>query len=93
VTAFAIPPSSVGYWLERLQEYHVHAEPARDRLGEEAIRLVDPDGMLLELIASKHRDEIQPWTEGPAPAEHSVCGLHSIAAVVENHEGTAALLT
>src|SRR6266481_3596451 len=38
VTAFAIPPKSVVYWLERLQAYHVHAERARDRLGEEVIR-------------------------------------------------------
>jgi hypothetical protein len=49
--------------------------------------------MLLELIASRHRDEIQPWTEGPVPVEHSVYGLHSISAAVENHEGTAKLLT
>ena len=25
-TAFSIPPESVGYWLERLKEYHVSAE-------------------------------------------------------------------
>ena len=31
-TAFAIPPSSVGYWLERLQEYHVRAERAPDHI-------------------------------------------------------------
>ena len=91
-TAFVIPPGSVGYWLERLQEYHVHAERVPDRLGEEVIRLVDPDGMLLELIASKHRDEIQPWTEGPVSPEHSIRGLHSVSAAVENHEDTATLL-
>jgi glyoxalase family protein len=92
-TAFAIPSGSVGYWLERLQASHVHAERAPDRWGEEVIRLVDPDGMLLELIGSKHRDEIQPWTKGSVPPEHSVYGLHSVSAAVENHEGTAALLT
>ena len=92
-TALAIPPGSVGYWLERLQEYHVHAERVPDRWGEEVIRLVDTDGMLLELIASRHRDEIQPWTEGPVPPEHSIGGLHSVSAALENHEGTARLLT
>ena len=92
-TAFAIPTGSVGYWLERLQEYHVSAERVPERFGEEVIRLVDADGMMLELIASKPDDEIQPWTDGPVPAEHSIRGFHSVSAAVGNHEGTAALLT
>ena len=50
-TAFAIPPDSIGYWLERLKQQHVTAEKAPTRFGEEVIRLVDPDGLMIELIA------------------------------------------
>ena len=59
-TAFAIPPDSIGYWLERLKQQHVTAEKTSTRFGEEVIRLIDPDGLLIELIAvqafaCKHR--------------------------------------
>ena len=49
-TAFAIPPNSIGYWLERLKQQHATAEKAPTRFGEEVIRLVDPDGLMIELI-------------------------------------------
>jgi glyoxalase family protein len=92
-TSFAIPTGSVGYWLERLKDYHVSAERAPERFGEEVIRLVDTDGMLLELIASTIDGDVQPWTEGPVPAEYSIRGFHSVSAALESHEDTAILLT
>jgi glyoxalase family protein len=83
----------LGYWLERLREYHVSAERAPERFGEEVIRLADTHGMLLELIASSPDGEIQPWTAGPVPAEYSIRGIHSVSAALQSHEGTATLLT
>jgi glyoxalase family protein len=92
-TAFAIPAASVGYWLERLKEHRVVARRAPERFGDEIIRLADPDGMLIELIASTPGNEVQPWTEGPVPGEHSIRGLHSVSAALETREGTTTLLT
>jgi glyoxalase family protein len=92
-TALAIPSGSIDYWLKRLRDYHVSAERLLDRFGEEVIRLVDADGMLLELIASNHPGEIQPWSESPVPIEHSIRGFHSVSAALPHHEATAAFLT
>jgi glyoxalase family protein len=92
-TAFAIPSGSVNYWLKRLREHHVSAERLPERFGEEVIRLVDADGMLLELIASNHRGEIQPWADSTVPVEHSIRGFHSVSLASEHHEATAAFLT
>ena len=67
-TAFAIPPDSIGYWLERLKQHHVTAEKAPTRFGEEVIRLVDPDGLLIELIAvvaGVSPANIEPWPRQP----------------------------
>jgi glyoxalase family protein len=92
-TAFAIAPGSVNYWLERLKEYHVPAERLPGRFGEEVICLADTDGMLLELVATQSGDEVQPWIEGPVPAEHSIRGFHSVLASVQSHQETTTLLT
>jgi glyoxalase family protein len=91
-TAFAIPLGSINYWLERLREHHVAAERLPERFGAEMIRLVDADGMLLELVATQSGNEVQPWSEGSVAAEHSIRGFHSVSATVENHQETATFL-
>ena len=92
-TAFAISPESTGYWLERLKEHHVTAEKTPMRFGEEVIRLMDPDGLLIELTASSSGGRVEPWTNSPIPAEHAVHGFHSVSMALEGYERTARLLT
>jgi glyoxalase family protein len=90
-TAFAIPPGSAGYWLDRLKEQHVSAERTPKRFGEEVVRFADPDGMLIELIESTPNDEVVLWSEGSG--EHAIRGFHSVSATLQSHEETAKLLT
>ncbi|HEY6071070.1 MAG TPA: ring-cleaving dioxygenase [Chthoniobacterales bacterium] len=94
-TAFAISSDSVGYWLDRFKEHHVTAEKI-SRFGEEGIQFIDPDGLLLELIAvaaGVSPANVEPWPNGPVPAEHAVRGFHSVSAALEGYERTARLLT
>jgi glyoxalase family protein len=91
-TAFAISPDSVGYWLERFNQQHVSAERI-SRFGEEGIRFTDPDGLLIELIASHSLPRVEPWPDSPVPGEHALHGFHSVSAALEGYERTARLLT
>jgi glyoxalase family protein len=91
-TAFAISPDSIGYWQDRLQQQQVAAEKI-SRFGEEGIRFVDPDGLLLELVGSRTLAAVEPWREGPIPLEHAVRGFHSVSASLEGYENTARLMT
>lgn len=92
-TAFAISPDSVGYWLDRFKEQHVTAEKTSARFGEEVIRFTDPDGLLLELIASDSSGKTESWVDSSVPEEHSLRGFHSVSAALEGYERTAKLLT
>jgi glyoxalase family protein len=92
-TAFSIPLNSLGFWLERLQQQHVTAEKTSTRFGEEVIRFLDPDGLLIELIASSGQGKVDPWPDSPVSAEHAVRGFHSVSAALEGYERTARLLT
>src|SRR5205823_6159140 len=95
-TAFAIPPDSIGYWLEHLKQQHVTAERTSPRFGEEVIRLIDPDGLLIELIAvgaDVSSANIDLWPDSPVLAEHAVHGFHSVSAALEGYERTARLFT
>ena len=95
-TAFAISPDSLSYWLERLKQHHVTAEKVSARFGEEVIRFVDPDGLLIELIAVATGvlpANIEQWPHSPVPVEHALRGFHSVSAALEGYEKTARLLT
>ena len=92
-TAFSIAQSSVGYWLQRLQQQHVAAERTPSRFGEDVIRFVDPDGLLLELIASNSLAPVEQWPDSSVPPEHALHGFHGVSAALEGYEKTARLLT
>jgi glyoxalase family protein len=91
-TAFAISPNSIGYWLERFKEHHVTAEKTSARFGEEVIRFIDPDGLLLELIVSNSAGHSELRVDGTVPTEHSLRGFHSVSAALEGYERTVNLL-
>ena len=92
-TAFAISPDSISYWLDRFKEHHVAAEKTSPRFDEEVIRFADPDGLLLELIASSSTANTEIWPASPVPAQHSLRGFHSVTSALEGYERTAKLLT
>jgi glyoxalase family protein len=92
-TAFAISSNSIHYWLERLKQQHIAAERIASRFGEEVIRFVDPDGLLLELVASDSLPSVEQWSDSPIPPEHALRGFHSVSAALEGYEKTARLLT
>jgi glyoxalase family protein len=95
-TAFAIPLDSIGYWLERLEQHHVTGEKTSTRFGEEVIRLLDPDGLMIELIAGAAGlsvANIDPWPDSPIPAEDAVRGFYGVSAALEGYERTARLIT
>jgi glyoxalase family protein len=92
-TAYTIPEGSTGYWLERLKAHGVAVERPTARFDEEVLRFTDPDGMAVELIASKSPGSVQPWDDGPVPAEHILRGFHGVSAALDDTADTARLLT
>lgn len=93
-TAYLIRPDSLGYWIDRLEGRGIDVERI-ERFDETALRLTDPDGIGLELVASEAATEADaiPWPEGPVPAEHQLRGLSGVTLAVADPEPTAAVLT
>jgi glyoxalase family protein len=90
--ALAIPPASLGYWLARLLSQGVtYVGPSR-RFEEPVLELRDPDGLMLELIATPRVAALEPWADGPVPPEHAIRGLHGATIWEDGDRGTAGLL-
>src|SRR5258708_1289363 len=56
-TAFAIPENALGFWMARLAEHRVPVGGPFERFGEQVVSFSDPDGMGLELVATKGASE------------------------------------
>ena len=89
----AVPRRSLGYWIERLLTRGVAYQGPSRRFDEPVLAFRDPDGLLLEIVATGRADDVEPWREGPAPAEHAIRGLHAVTIWEDGDSGTAALLT
>jgi catechol 2,3-dioxygenase-like lactoylglutathione lyase family enzyme len=91
--ALAIPPASLGYWIERLLAQGIKYEGPARRFDEQVLAFSDPDGLLLELVAASRAAGTDPWSDGPLPAEHAIRGLHGTTIWEDGGTGSAEFLT
>jgi len=91
-TAFSIPESAAQYWEERLRDSGVACEKL-SRFGEAVILFADPDGMRIELVASKSAPAGRAYGEGAIPQEYAIRGFHSATLRESDPRRTAELLT
>lgn len=87
-TRFAVPPGSLAYWADRLDEAGVAVEWGSDG---EYLAFEDPDGLPLELVAEE-TDYGERWAASPVPAEHQIRRLQGVELALRETETTAALL-
>jgi glyoxalase family protein len=76
-TSFAIPRTALDYWKSRFQEQRVLCEQTNQRFGDEVLRVVDPDGLLLELITSRSFDDVDLDYVSDVPREFAIRGFHA----------------
>ena len=94
VTSFAILPSSVGFWIERLIRKQVEfAQPVSRYEDERVIAFKDNDGFMGELVAHPSADARSGWAGAGIPAEHAIRGLYSVTLWLDVCELTGQLLT
>ncbi|CAN5718780.1 ring-cleaving dioxygenase [soil metagenome] len=89
----AVPSASLGFWIERLLSRGVKYEGPTRRFDEQVLAFADPDGLLLELIATPRLDAVDGWKDGPVPAEHAVRGVHAVTIWEDDDTGSADFLT
>ncbi len=97
-TSFLIPPDSIDFWKDRLKKNDICFEGPTKRFDddneEQVIKLYDPDGLELELIAhpsAKENDE-RFWKDGPISYENGIRGFYSVSLSEEGYERTSEIL-
>jgi glyoxalase family protein len=87
--AFAVPPGSIEFWRDRLAARDIAVE-RRERFGDDLLRLADPSGTTVELVASSVDGD--PWAGGPVPATHAIRSLYGTTALPTDPYGAASVL-
>ncbi|RXK51419.1 ring-cleaving dioxygenase [Halorientalis pallida] len=75
-TAFVIPEGSVAFWVDRLEAEGLPVAEPTERFGDSVVTFEDRDGQPLELVTGE--SDIEPWADGPVPAEHAIRGFHGV---------------
>lgn len=88
--SFSAPPSSLDFWLARLQRHSV-AATRTVRFDEDVIAFADPDRIPVEIVAVAG-DIRAGWTQSDVPAEHALRGLHTAELTVRSAERTERLI-
>ncbi|PYK31399.1 MAG: ring-cleaving dioxygenase [Verrucomicrobia bacterium] len=91
-TSFAIPKDSLDFWKARLDEHHAFSESIPARFGADAIRVVDPDGLLVELIESAELDDVDLKYESEVPKKFAIHGFHAPTLEARKIESTERVL-
>jgi glyoxalase family protein len=91
--ALSIVPGSLGFWIERLLTNGIKYQGPARRFDEQVLTLTDPDGLLLELVASPRAPADPTWLDGPLPAEHAIRGLHGTTLWEDGDTGSATFLS
>jgi glyoxalase family protein len=92
VTSFTVPDGSLGFWRRRLIEQGFTPEDEAPRFGEQSIRVADPSGLVVRLVASSD-DQRAPWITVDIDVAHAIRGIHSITMLVRDPARSLQLLT
>ena len=89
VTAFAVLPRALGFWVERLVRHGIRFEGPT----KQVISFKDPDGLMLEIVAHAGAEARPAWGEAPGiPREHAIHGFHGVTIWAEQGEATERVL-
>lgn len=90
---YSVPKDSLEFWASRFKEKNIRHGEITERLGETYLPFQDPDGLKLELIASKYADDRQPWATQDVTTAAATKGFHSVTLTQRSIKPTAAILT
>ena len=90
---YSVPADSFDFWLKRFDKKNVIYNKVAEKFGEQYLTFLDPDGLKLELTATKNPDHRLPWETEEVPAEFATRGFHNVTITTNKLKPTADVLT
>lgn len=80
--AFAVPPASIGDWLQRAMAAPIPVEGPTREFGETVLRLKDPDGIIVKLVGTD-----MP-AAAPLPDPNAPTRIRGVTVLTDNPDAT-----
>jgi phospholipase/carboxylesterase len=90
--ALAVPMDGISYWLTRCLDHRVDYEGPTKELGETVLRLKDPDGLIVKLVAAEGLPEGAFWRDSPVSCEAAIRGVRAVTLFSETADDTVRFL-
>src|SRR5262245_56259783 len=94
VTSFAILPSALGFWIERLVQHGViYKGPVKRVDGEQVLSFTDHDHLMLEIVTHPGAEARSAWGKAPGISpDNAIRGFHSVTLWEEDGDETGHVL-
>ena len=89
---YSIPKESLDFWKNRFEKRNIRYDIS-DRFGEKQIAFQDPDGLRINLIEVKQKDDRKGRETVEINIDVAIKGFHSVTLMLNNIKATAAILT
>lgn len=90
---YSIPQDSLDFWKARFEKLNVRHDIISERFGEKHLAFQDPDGLRLNLIEAKQKDDRNGNETPEINADVAIRGFHTVTLTLNNIKATAAILT
>jgi len=90
---YSVPKGSLDFWKSRFEKLNIRHDILSERFGEKYLSFQDSDGLWLNLIEAKHKDERKGRKTDEIKAEVAIKGFHTVTLTLNNTKATAAILT
>ena len=80
--AFAVPPASIGDWLQRAMAARIPVEGPTREFGETVLRLKDPDGIIVKLVG------LDMPAAAPLPDPIAPTRIRGVTVLTDNPDAT-----
>lgn len=90
---YSVPKGSLDFWKSRFEKLNIRHDILSERFDEKYLSFQDLDGLWLNLIEAKHKDERKGWETDEIKAGEAIKGFHTVILTLNNIKATADILT
>ena len=90
---YSVRKGSLDFWKSRFEKLNIRHDIISERFGEKYLSFQDTDGLWLNLIETKLKDERKGRETDEIKAEVAIKGFHTITLTLNNIKATATILT
>ena len=90
---YAVPEGSLDFWTDRFRQYNVKQGERIERFGEAILPFEDPDGLKINMVIPKEKDNRSAWETKDVGSAVATKGFHDVTLTLKNIKATAEILT